>query len=75
MKCVICKNGDTAPGETTVTFSRDNNTVVFHEVPAEICQNCGEDYIDEKTTKELLEKANEIMESGAEIDIRKYRAA
>ena len=45
------------------------------EVPAHICDNCGEKYIDDSVMKELLEKAREIVESGVEVDIRKYKAA
>ncbi len=56
MKCVICKYGETKEG-TTVTLEKGNSTIVFKEVPAQICDNCGEKYIDNTTTKELLKKS------------------
>jgi len=39
MKCVICKIGETKPGFVTVTLQRGETTVIFKQVPAEICQN------------------------------------
>jgi len=57
MKCIICKHGETKPGKTSVTLERDNMTLVFKGVPADVCQNCGEEYIDEKTTDLILKKS------------------
>ena len=75
MKCVICKNGETTDGKTTITLERDSSTIVFKDVPAQICDNCGEKYVDAKTTKELLKKANELLKNGTEVDIRKFQIA
>ena len=75
MKCVICKHGETKEGTTTVTLEKNSSTIVFKEVPAHICDNCGEKYIDEDTTKELLKKARIIVKNGVEVDIRKYEVA
>jgi len=75
MKCMICKHGETKEGTTTVTLEKDGSTIVFKEVPAHICDNCGEKYIDESVTKELLKKAREIVKNGVEVDIRKYEIA
>jgi YgiT-type zinc finger domain-containing protein len=72
---MICKHGKTKQGTTTVTLEKGSSTIVFKEVPAQICDNCGEKYIDESTTKELLSKARNIVKNGVEIDIRKYDIA
>ncbi len=72
MKCTICKHGETKIGVTTITLEKGNSTIVFKEVPAQICDNCGEKYIDKATTKDLLKKAREIVKNGIEVDIRKY---
>jgi YgiT-type zinc finger domain-containing protein len=72
---MICKHGRTQKGSTTVTLEKGTSTIVFKEVPADICDNCGEKYIDESTTKTLLKKAREIVKSGVEVDIRKYDIA
>jgi len=75
MKCMICKHGETKQGTTTVTLEKGGSTIVFKEVPAYICDNCGEKYIDNSVTKDLLKKAREIVETGVEVDIRKYEIA
>ena len=46
MKCVICKHGETEPSTTTLTLEREGAVVAFKEVPAHVCTNCGEAYVD-----------------------------
>ena len=72
MKCMICKHGETKNGATTVTLEKASSTIIFKEVPAHICDNCGEKYIDDSITKELLNTARKIIKKGVEVDIRKY---
>ena len=54
MKCVICKQGVPRPGKTTVILQRDGTTLVVVNVPAEVCENCGEAYVEEATAKVIL---------------------
>lgn len=72
MKCMICKHGSTVDGTTTVTLEKNGATIIFKNVPAQICANCGEKYVDGMITKELLKRAQEIYQSGAQVDIREY---
>lgn len=74
MRCVICKQGETVPGTATVTLSRDGTTIVVKGVPARVCENCGEEYIDEEITDGLLQFAEEAASRGVEIDVRQYVA-
>ncbi len=75
MRCVICKNGETRSGKATVTLEREGTTLVIKGVPAEVCDNCGEDYVDEATTARLLKTAEQAAEAGVQVDIRQYVAA
>jgi YgiT-type zinc finger domain-containing protein len=75
MKCIICKQGETKPGKATVTLERDGMTLVIKGVPANVCANCGEEYVNEETTKELLKSAEEATKAGVQVDIREYIAA
>ena len=75
MKCVICKQAETKSGHTTVTLERAGLTLVVKRVPARICPNCGEEYLEESTATQLLETAEEIARAGAQVDIREYAAA
>ncbi len=74
MKCVICKQGETLPGIVTVTLQRNESTIIFKGVPADVCQNCGEYYLSESTTGNLLERAEESTRKGAEVEILRYAA-
>ena len=74
MKCVICKQGETQPGNTTMTLERGTTTVVFKKVPAEVCQTCGEAYLDAKTTRHLLHIVEEAARIGVQVDVRSYAA-
>ena len=75
MKCVICKHGETQIGTTTVTLERDTTTIVFKNVPAEVCDNCGEAYLDAKTTRHLLHIVEDAARLGVQVDVRSYAAA
>ena len=54
MMCSICRHGETQPGTTTVTLQRDALTFVAKDVPAMVCANCGEEYLDASTTEQVL---------------------
>lgn len=75
MRCVICKQGSTIPGEATVTLERSGAVFIFKSVPAEVCDNCGECYYDEATTKRLLSAADTAARAGVQIEVRSYAAA
>ena len=75
MKCIVCHQGQTRPGTTTVTFHRDGQTVVVNEVPAEVCENCGEAYVAEDVTEQLLEMAAEARKAHAQVLVRAFAPA
>lgn len=75
MKCVVCKQGETRPGKATVTLERNGTTLVIKGVPAEVCPNCGEEYVDEKITRRLLQNAEDVANAGVQVDVREYVAA
>jgi hypothetical protein len=48
--------------------------LVFKGVPAQVCQNCGEAYVDDATTRLVLQKAEEAARSGVQVDVRQFAA-
>lgn len=72
MNCVICKNGQTAPGSTTLTLTRGAATVVFKRVPAEVCDNCGEAYVSAETTAQVLADAESLAGRGVELEVHQF---
>ena len=75
MKCVICKQGDTKPGTTSVTLERENMMFIVKNVPANICLNCGEAYIESHVTQEIFKLANIALRSGVQLEICSFKAA
>ena len=75
MTCVICKHGQTKPQRVSLTLERPPTTLVIRSVPAQVCENCGEQYVDEGTTAELLRQAEAAALAGVELEIRPYAAA
>ena len=75
MKCVICKQGETQPGVATVTLEREGTMLIVKSVPAQVCQNCGEEYLDDDIAAKILQQAEEAVRAGVQMTIRTYAAA
>jgi YgiT-type zinc finger domain-containing protein len=74
MKCSLCKTGETHPGKTTVTLERDGSVIVIRDVPAEICEDCGEYFLDEVTTRRVFMTAEQACSRHVEVEIQRYAA-
>lgn len=74
MKCLICKHGETKPGKVTVSLQRGETTVIIKAVPADVCENCGEYYLSEDITAQVLSRAEEAVQKGAEVEILRFAA-
>ena len=68
-------SGETKAGHATVTLERHSTTLVVRGVPAQVCTNCGEEYIDEQAGEHLLTLVSRAAMSGVEIEVRQYEAA
>lgn len=74
MTCVICKSGQTRDGKATVTLERGGSVIVIKEVPAEVCENCGEYYLSETTTEKVHAMAEQAIRQGVVVEILRYAA-
>ena len=75
MICLICKRDEVRMRKATVVFEREGTTVVIKGVPARVCANCGEEYVDERVTRELLQTASAAAVAGVQVEVREYVAA
>ena len=75
MECVICKTGTTKEGLVTFTLERESVIIVFKNVPAMVCENCGDVFLTTDTTNMLLEKATKNLEKGVEFEIINLKSA
>ena len=74
MKCTLCKHGTTYTGNVTITLERDNCIIILKGVPADICENCGEYYLSQNTTKSVLDRAERVVDGNAEIEVLRFAA-
>ena len=72
MKCAICRNGNTENGFTTITLERKQTTLVFKQVPAAICENCGEVYLNSEINHALLKQAEQELKRGVFLEMVNY---
>ena len=75
MKCIVCHQGGTQPGTTTLAFDRAGSTIVVRSVPAEVCENCGEAYVAEDVTASVLDFVREARKSAPAVLIRDFAPA
>ena len=75
MNCALCRNGTYEEGVTTIVLTKEQGIVIIKEVPALICNQCGEYILSEEIASKVMQIAKSAMENGAEIEIRKFIAA
>ena len=71
MTCVICKNKKVKRGTTVLPIERGETILLVTDIPARICANCGEPYIDERIAGQVEALANE--ELNGRVSLRKSR--
>ena len=74
MNCGVCRHGVTRPGHLTVTLERGDTTVILKQVPADVCENCGEYYLSDTVTGLVMSRAEAAVKSGAEVEILRFAA-
>lgn len=74
MKCVICKDGNTEAGTVTLVFEVGPTICVVQKVPAEVCSNCGEAYVDEPAAKKVHEMARQAARAGLRLSVQEFAA-
>lgn len=66
--------GETSAGQVTVTLQRGELTVLIKNVPAQICENCGEYYLSDEITDQVLKQAEASAAKNAEVEILRFAA-
>ena len=75
MNCPLCHHGNLIPGTSDEAMSYDGMTLVVKDVPANICDTCGEPYFDEQVTQRLLDLARDAAAAGGVVYVQRYVAA
>lgn len=74
MKCAICHNGNTKAGNTSIVLEREQTTIIIKHIPANICENCGEEYVSSEINQEILERAEKSFSRGIMLELLDFAA-
>ncbi|MCK9519091.1 MAG: type II toxin-antitoxin system MqsA family antitoxin [Dehalococcoidia bacterium] len=74
LSCVICRQGKLAPGMATVMVAARETVVVVKQVPADICDTCGEYYLSQEMAEQIDDIVDAAAARGAEVEIIRYAA-
>jgi len=55
-------------------LEKNETTLVCKNVPAEVCDNCGEEYVSSATNRKLLLKAQEAVQRGVDLEMLRFAA-
>jgi YgiT-type zinc finger domain-containing protein len=72
MICLICRQSQLVPGFTTVKLDHEEINLTVRGVPAGLCPNCGDAYLDEKVATRLLQIMKRSIESGEPMEFLEY---
>lgn len=77
MDCALCMHGavNKIGAAATVTLVRGDMVIVVKNVPVDLCDNCGEEYVRPETAAELEALTDEAEQDGVEFMQRKYMPA
>jgi len=71
-KCPIC-GGERETGKTTYSVDLGLGVVVVREVPASICSQCGEEWIDPQTAKTLEDIVESARSKKAHLEVLPFQ--
>jgi len=70
-KCLMCKD-DLEKGNVNHIVDPDNFIVIIKNVPAKVCKQCGEYYLEQKVALEIEKIIDNYRENVAEVIIINY---
>ena len=72
MHCVICKEGETKKGKTSFTLEKNGAFLIYKDVDADICDNCGEAYFSIETSRKIEQLSADAVKKGAELEVVRF---
>jgi YgiT-type zinc finger domain-containing protein len=64
MICLVCRKAQLLDGLVSIHFERDEFKATINLIPAQLCPACGEAYLDEQVTMQVLEQAEGLSHEG-----------
>lgn len=66
MDCAFCANPSFRKGTVNLTFEREGRTVMVFDIPADICEKCGESVLEAEVVGQLEQLVAEAFGEGRE---------
>lgn len=75
MNCPYCTS-EMKQGKTVLTFQMSEQQIlVIHDVPALVCEQCGEEYVDNETAKKVENKVQRALADGIKMGFIDFNTA
>jgi YgiT-type zinc finger domain-containing protein len=74
MKCSACRSPNLKPGTATVMSEREGRVAIVRDVPALLCEQCGEEYFDINVSQTVYDISERIFARGKDVEITKFAA-
>ena len=71
-QCPLC-GGEKGPGKTIYSVDLKGGVVVVRDVPAQICSQCGEEWIDPQTSIILEQIINECRKRACQVEVLSFQ--
>lgn len=68
MKCAIC-GGSVKHGKTTVSVDTGDGVVVVRDVPARVCNQCGEDWLTDESAAKVEKIVQRARKEKSQIEV------
>ena len=72
-KCPLC-GGEKKQGYTIYSVDLKFGVVVVRKVPAKVCNQCGEEWIDSKTAEQLERIVNSARQKHSELEVLSFKS-
>ena len=72
MSCFVCK-GNLENKKVNYVVDLENTIIIIKEVPARVCNQCGEQYFDDETAENIEKIVKQLKKLAAEVTIVNYK--
>ena len=72
MNCFMCK-GNLEEKKVNYVVDLEDTIIIIKGVPAKVCAQCGEQYIDDETAENIEKIVTQLKQLAAEVTIVNYK--
>ena len=74
MNCPLCRNGRFTDGKTTMTVEKGDAILVVRDIPARVCDNCGDGFIRESIGRKVSQLVQDELRKGVQMEVLNFAA-